>query len=296
MNGEGVKEIASLVRDARIIEITEPSIREQPIPVVVLPGDDGGFQIIGIKELLEPYRTAPERRTGTAQALTLESFIALVNRHKDVGSAVFADTLSATPSLLAIIDYHDLANDPRYGRHKIAYAFPVSPEWKAWKAANANTMTQSAFAAFIEEHVADLASPDALETNQAESLFLTTIAPPSFVVTLSKGLAITVDARVKEFVNLSSGEVEVGFEEVHKDGSGKKLKVPGMFVVNIPLFVGAEPSRLLARLRYRKADDKIVWWFQLYRAEEAVRQRLKDDLLTVATETALPTFEGSPEK
>lgn len=294
MDGEAIQKILDAGAEGvgRVLSIEGV---DGAVEIGVLPKGDGRFEFVSLKHLIDEWRGQPERRVGTARTVTLQSFIALVNRHKDAGSAIFADTLSKSPSLQAVVDYHALDNAPRFGKHRIIYTFPLSPEWQAWSAQDGKAMAQGDFAAFIEERVADLAAPSEDEQFQAESLFQTTIAPPSYVMTLSKGLKITVEAKVKGFVNLTSGETEVGFEEVHSDGSGKKMKLPGMFVVNVPMFVGAEPSRILARLRYRHAGDKIVWWYSLYRADLALLARLRADIEIVGTETALPVFEGSPE-
>jgi uncharacterized protein YfdQ (DUF2303 family) len=295
---EAVKEIADLAQQAggiQIINIVEPSIRSGSIPFAAVPVAGGGLSFQPIKSHLDAWRSAPERIAGTAKVGTLASFIDLVNRHKNESSALFADLDIGAPSFLAVIDYHTTGHEPRFSNHRIAYKFPVTPEWQAWQAMNGKSMSQGDWAAFVEEHVADLASPLDAEKSEFERLFQTSIAAPSDLIQLSRGMQISVEARVKEVRTLQSGEAEIVYEEVHKDGSGAKLVVPGLFVINIPLFQGGEKTRILARLRYRRNDSKIVWFYQMYRADLAVRAYLEEALAGAAAETSLPAYEASPE-
>ena len=297
MDGQGINEIATLAREcnAGLVDVAAPGVREQAIPLAIMPKGGGQFSIQSVKALIDEYRTAPERRQGTASALTLGSFIDLVNRHKDDGSAIFGDLLDKSPSLTAVIDYHAIDHAPRYGQHRIRYVFPLSEEWKAWIGSNQKPMSQVDWAAFIENHMRDLTAPTDQESSEGKMFFEQQPAVPTRIIALSRGLEILVEARVKDVRNLQSGEVELAFEESHRDAGGKTLKIPGLFVISIPIFVDAEPSRFLVRLRYRKNDGKLTWFYDIVRPDLVMRERLLADFLSVRTETALPAFEGKPE-
>ena len=264
------------------------------IPVVI---DNRSGEARPAQHLIEAFRIKPARKTGTARALTLKAFIDLTNRHKTEHSAVFADTDWKKPSFQAVIDYHEnqSAGPADNLKHRIAYAFPASEEWKAWVEQNGQPMEQGAFAAFLEDRIADLSAPTDAERIWLERDFGTTVATPAQLIQLSRGLQVNVDSLVKNVVNLASGEAQVAFEETHTDGDGKPLKVPGIFMLAIAPFFMGEKVSLPVRLRYRKSGQKIVWFYQMYRPDQFVTERVRDDLLTVAAETALPAFEGSPE-
>ena len=304
MDGESVKDFAAIARENKIgiLPVEAPDIHSGPIPLALLRDEDGGFKIEGIKHLLEPWREFPERRIGTSRLLTLQSLIDLVNRHKDEGSAVFGDFADATrPKISVVLDYHEASGGrPRHGTHRAEYAFPVSDEWRTWMAKNTAgdkvvSFDQAKFAAFLEDRIADLSSPYDQERTDYEPLFGVKFAGAHELLTLSRGLELNVTSKVKEFRNLQSGETQITFDEVHEDGKGKPIKVPGLFVVQIPLFVGGEKVRIITRLRYRKADGGVVWFFQMYRPDIIMRERVTADLAMVGEETGLPTFEGLPE-
>lgn len=296
----GIDAVAQLARDAagtfrhRIIEL-ETDVTGLPDRVAVLFRDGETPEVKGLKDFFEPYRTAPERREGTATVTVLQSFIDLVGRHKDEGSAIFAETVWPNPKLTAVIDYHDVEGKARFGRHRVVYPFPVTDELKAWVAANEKVMEQSDFAAFIEDRIADLASPNDAETIELERLFKTKFALPADMIDLSRGLTIRVAAEARSAVMLQSGEADIVFKEEHQNDRGEKITVPGLFMVSVPAFRDGEPVRLPARLRYRLGGGKLKWWFKFYQWEHEVRNRVSEDLLTAATQTDLPAYEGAPE-
>lgn len=297
---KGIGAIIDLTRKSlgsEVIEIDVPDLgpglpKTIPLVVDMRTGDVGS-----IKSLIEEYRTVPAAKTGIAKALTLASFIDMVNRHKTEHSAVFANTDWKAPNFQAVIDYHSKqSGGPADNqRHRIRYEFPLSEEWKAWVAANGKPMEQGEFAAFIEDRIADLSAPTVTEKNMLEDLFSTTVATPAQIVQLSRGLSVNVASTVKNVVTLQTGEAQIVFDEQHLDSDGKPLKVPGIFLLGIAPFFMGEKISIPVRLRYRKVDGKLVWFFQLYRPDQHVTERVRDDLNTVETKAELPTFEGSPE-
>ncbi|MFC2252465.1 DUF2303 family protein [Labrys portucalensis] len=296
-----VKDIAQLGREAAgidIVTIKAPAGMvgvPAEIPVGIIHGAQP--EIDSVDNLFERYRTAPADKRGIARALTLDSFIALTNRHKTKDSVVFADTTWTNPSFTAVIDYHEdkSAGAANNLKHRVAYSFPLSDEWKAWTKLNGQPMAQGDFAAFIEDRIADLSSPSDFERSNLERDFGTTIATPSDLIRLSRGLQVNVESRLKRAVNLQTGEAEIAFEESHKDANGQPIKVPGLFILAISPFFMGEKVRIPVRLRYRTSGEKLVWLYQIYRPDQFVTERVREDLATVGAQTSLPTFEGGPE-
>lgn len=248
-----------------------------------------------VKGVIEEYRTAPARRRGTATVDTLSSFIDLTNRHKDEHSALFGKTSWPEPKLTAVLNYDANGVAARYRDHRIVYAFPLTEEFKAWVSFNNKGMEQEIFAAFLEEHAAELSSPTDGERSEYERLFKEKMATPSEVVALSRHLEVHVKARAKQGIRLQTGERTVEFAEEHVNAKGDPVVVPGIFMVSVPAFVDGDAVRIPARLRYRVQGDKVMWLYQLYRWETYLREQVGHDLKKAATDTELPAFEGSPE-
>jgi len=192
-----------------------------------------GYKLEDVSAKLDARLDRPRQKNGVACLQTLESFCDLVNRHKDPSSAIFADKLSATPRLVCVLDYHELAPTDaapkkthalletgplaRHGRHRARYDFPLSDEWTAWKKQTGSTMSQADFAEFLENRIVDVIEPERAGPSQkayAETLGLT-FASPSRLMSLSRGLTVRASQRVAQAVTLASGEVSMSFSETH---------------------------------------------------------------------------------
>lgn len=291
-----VEAVAELARKtgSQLVSVSLPEkINGLPAFIPVLVNQQTGA-VTSLYDKLAPWRTKPERKVGTAKVNTLVSFIDLVERHKLENSVIFANTDWQKPSLTAVIDYH-AGNAPDNGQHRIHYQFPLSEEWNAWLAVNGKQMAQAQFAEFIEDHIADLSSPDFNEAEDFEKMFSAKVAFPNDIVMLSRGLQINAETRVKNVVKLQTGEAQITFEEDHKNANGEPLVVPGVFILQIPPFFMGEAKRIPVRLRYRLLGGELKWTFQLYRPDRYITEQVRADLEAAAEETSLPKFEGSPE-
>lgn len=247
------------------------------------------------KTLIEDFRIAPQRRNGIAFADTLASFIALTNRHKDAQSALFGRSIWPSPSLTAVLNYDSTGAEARFGDHRIVYEFPLTEEFKAWVEFNAQAMDQEIFAAFLEEHAAELAAPMDGERSEYERLFNEKMATPMDVLLLSRHLEVHVNAKAKQGIRLQTGERTVEFAEEHVNAKGESVQIPGIFMVSVPAFIDGDAVRIPARLRYRISGGSIKWFYQLYRWEFFLREQVQRDLTQAAQETGLPAYEGKPE-
>ncbi|KQS90326.1 DUF2303 family protein [Rhizobium sp. Leaf386] len=261
------------------------------VPVLVHP-ETG--KVTGLYDQLAPWRTSPERKAGTANVATLESFVNLVNHHKQADSAIFAATDWQKPSLTAVIDYHG-KETPDNGKHRVHYQFPLSEEWKAWLAINCKGMPQLAFAEFIENRIEDLSSPSDKEMEDYEAMFASKVGFPNEIVQMSRGLQINVENRIKQVVKLQSGESQILFEEDHKTATGQPLVIPGVFILQIAPFFQGDAARIPVRLRYRKSDGNLIWFCEMYRPDKYITEHVRADLDAAAKATELPKYEGSPE-
>lgn len=291
-------ELGAKAEGVQIIDLAAPAeARGLPktIPVALLRGEKPSVH--SVADMFERFRLHPERKRGTAEAQTFESFCALTNRHATPDSAIFADCDWKAPSFSTVIDYHEAAPLGRadWGQHRIRYDFPLSEEWKAWTGMNGQKMKQDEFAWFLEDRVAELSSPTEHERITLEAQFQTALATPAQVVELSRGLSVHVDTRVKASTTLQTGEGQISWEESHNGADGKPLRVPGLFMLNVAPFFMGEPVRVPVRLRYRPAGQALTWFYQIYRPDLAITEHVRHCLADARAETGLPTYEGKPE-
>lgn len=297
-----LEKIIELGRESRNIDVVEVPAPEgvaglpEKMSILVQHGQDGQHTIISPKDLLESYRTAPERRTGIAQVSTLQSFCDLVKRHSDEHSVIFAKTDWPEPKLLAVLDYHQTDGVARFGQHRVSYTFPLTEEFKVWMKCNGTLIEQREFALFLEEHAAELCAPLDAESSEYERLFKERFAAPNELINLSRSLEIYVGQKVKRQERLQTGERSLVFETQHTTASGDPVDIPGIFMVSVRAFIDGDAIRIPARLRYRLNGGEIKWGYQLYRPEHWLRTQVQADLAFAAKETNLPAYEGMPEQ
>ena len=255
------------------------------------------------------YRDAPIRVRGTALHTQLDSFIAHVNRFKNISTSIFAIDDREKPSVTAVYDYHaetdfqsGLDIEPAFAQHRSSYAFPLSEEWKAWHKADGEKMDMGQFAAFLEDRIVDVeAITDYASVNDTVKQFVNTlggwgtVASPSKLIELSRGLQIYENSVVKDVRKLSSGEAQIAFSSEHVDADGKPLNIPTLFIINIPVFARSTVlDRVVVRLRYRKGST-VQFWFELWRTDRVFDFAFDEALQKVRDETELPVFIGTDE-
>lgn len=297
---EAIGELARAAALApQLVTITDPRDETLKAPLLLVQDPKGGVQVLETSGYLDDYRTRPERRKGTARALDLASFMSLTQRFADEDSALFADPSPTHPSLTAVLDYHRQTADgaPRFGEHRVVYAFPLSDEWKAWQAMNGKEMSQAQFAEFVENRILDVADPSGageMARALAEGTGAT-FASPSRLLELSRGLSVRVGQKVRNAANLATGEVEVQFVTEHQDQLGQPLRVPSAFLVAFPVFRQGDAFKLPVRLRYRLRDGDVRWFYELYRADLAFEAAFNEACAKAHQQTGLPLFFGAPE-
>jgi len=281
-------------------------------------------ELKSVKSLVDEYAIQPVRRRGTHIVTSLDSFIDLTNRFKDADSVIFADSNIQNPGLTAVLNFHIHGGDldspednlARYGDHKVDYKLALSKEWQAWKAKDAQVMSQGDFAAFIEDRISDVLMPDpgmvgdisdaatggdfgdrspVEQLAYLAKLLGGSFATPSKLLELSRGLAVRDNLAVKEAANLQTGEGKIQWQSQHTDEDGVPLIIPNLFLIAIPIFENTGVNwRMAVRLRYRLVSGKIIWFYQIYRAELIFDAAIKGASEKAQVATELPLFLGKP--
>jgi len=299
MEDQGIiKDARSLVEDyiAPTIETMEEPGTGVKAPVEI--GKDGVAAIPST--IFDDYRAKPARRKGTATLTDLDSLIGHVNRFKDDDTVLFASDNRSSPSITAVLDYHRAGADadPRFGQHRARFAFPLSDEWTAWNAGNKKPLRMIEFAAFLEDRIIDVLD-DGGELPDDMARFVKAIggniASPTKLMEIAVGLKVNEKSAVGETVNLSSGEGEISFVSQHTDGAGKPLKVPNLFLIGIPVFKNGPAYRIAVRLRYRKSDGGLSFWYEMWREDRVFDDAFREAVERAKEETGLPVLMGTPE-
>jgi uncharacterized protein YfdQ (DUF2303 family) len=236
-----------------------------------------------VLEQMDRRADAPRRRMGTAKMTELDSFIAHVNRAKQPESTVFADGTALT----AVYNYYpgntrgvtyDGAPLAAWADHRAVYSCPLSEEWQAWTNHNNVELSQDRLASFLEDRSADIFDCD--ECKRID------------IIGLTHDLQIYTKGVCKKQVDRTTGAHTLLNSEEHGEGS---TKIPPLFKLRIPVFVGGELYEIFARLQLRIKDGRPVFTYRLQRSAEVKRQAFYEILTSVADATGLPVFAGTPE-
>lgn len=304
--------IAELGARASAVDLVKLPVRElgggKEVLTALVPQ---GKTLESIKPHLDAWLDRPRRKEGIAVLQTLESLIAHANRHKTAHSAAFIDRYGNTPKMLVVFDYHEKSEipdgaethaergegRPDWLRHRGRYDFPFSPEWLAWTNQAGKEMGQEAFAEFLEDRAVDLIHPDlAIEgTKNLVALLGLTMATPSRMVELSRGLALTENRRVQQAVSIGSGEMKISYATEHQGQDGAELKVPGAFLIAIPVFRAGDRFQVFVRLRYRVRSGAVSWAYTLERVDDVREVAIDEAIQDLQEGTGLPVFVGTPE-
>jgi uncharacterized protein YfdQ (DUF2303 family) len=238
-------------------------------PYVVLPPC---YKIEDIEDTLK----APMRAKGTVTLRTQESFIDMVNAHKDAGTKLYGMD-GDKPSFTAVFNDNDREVGPGWQDHKAFYGLPLSKEWQVWTGADAKAMNQTAFAKFIEDNLPDVVEPAAAE-----------------MLVISRTLEAKKNVEFKSGQRLSNGEQEFTYNETIESTAGKgALKVPEEFAIGIPVFNGGTAYKVTARLRYRIDGGKLVLWYELLRAHKVMEDAFKTVREEIEKGVGMKAFIGS---
>lgn len=223
---------------------------------------------------LEWSLPSPARQRGTTTISDADSFIAyLGERSIKTGELVPIywdyDTTGAR--------FHAVLNDDTWRDWRVHYCPRFAPQWVRWIQSNRKAMVQADFAAFVEDN-----APDIIEPESAAMIEVSRTIEAKKRVNFSSG------------IRLSNGQNEITYEETIDGTAGKgKLAIPETFVIAVPVFVGGDPWKVTARLRYRINEGKLSMWYDLLRADDVVQAAVEALVADFNTQIMCRLFRGA---
>lgn len=218
------------------------------------------LQQIDTEHLLD----GPRRAKGNARTDDLASFVAYLARHCNDSSVVWIDLnpLTSTLRLHAVFDDHERGS-PGWRNHAVSYSPRASVEWATWLAGNATPLCQADFAAWMENQLADVATVEGLPTG-------------ADMLAMVIDFEAKQDMRIKSTVRLQSGGVQLEYVDTDDAATISRMRVFDRFAIGIPAFWGGDRYRIDARLRYRAAEGKVKFWYELIRPDRVLDAAAND--------------------
>lgn len=230
---------------------------------------------------LESLQLAPTRIRQSVNLISPGSLIAYIQRFRDERSVVFADKTKTR--IVAVLDFHQNADNAAWGEHKAVYDCPYSDDWKAWAAADSAKMDQIAFAEFLENNIKNVApiSDD--------------YKGPSGTDLLEMVLAFqeTRKSEFKSVKRLADGTCQFQFSD-EKSGSGN-TQMPEKISLAIAPFHNGAPYQVDARIRYRLRDGQLVLWYELIEPKKVIEHAFQEIVTDMEDQLGedMPIYEGS---
>lgn len=207
------------------------------------------------------------RRTKASAALTEpQAFLDYVTRHRGPTTVVWADFNPVTfkLSFKAVIDEHGPEGLAGWRQHTASFTPVLSNEWGIWTGNNGskNAMDQFSFAMFLENQEEDIAAVDGYPTNLD-------------MMKMATEFEARQDQAIKSTVRIQNGGVELSYVSNDDAQTIEKMKVFDKFKIGIPVFRGMKDEMgkalgyiIEARLRYRTAQGKATFWYELVRPDK----------------------------
>lgn len=260
------------------------------IPFIIVNG-----AVKTLPELLyNEYSERPARLKGTVKVFDPQSFAAYYRQFADTHSRIFAD--DAKRSVTAVLDYHEVSQrsastseseapstidnvaKARWGSHRLVLEMRHSEEWSTWSGMNNKQMTQQQFSEFLEQNSIDIVQPQ-----------------PAAIVEIARDLQGTTEVEFGAGLRMQDGQIKFKYtEQTRTTVGGKEILVPDQFVIGIPVFVGGNPGRIQALLRYRVKEGKLTFWYTLVRPEVYVREAFTAALDLIARSLSTTIINGVP--
>lgn len=235
---------------------------------------------------LEELGDAPARPRAVVNLFEAGSFIDYVRRFMVAGhTRLFGVYNLSESSFSAIIDYHGDTQSKipaGFGDHQVKLALVKTPEWSAWLEQNKKAMSQSQFAEFIEDNMADIVAPD-----------------PATLLDVAQLLQGKKTVQFKSGRNLRNGAIQFEYSEsIETTGGAQRrddsMQVPAEFTLQLVPFGGDVGVEVKARLRYRIANNgELSFHYILDRPHKVIETAFIRTREKIEQETGLNVLIGS---
>lgn len=227
----------------------------------------------------------PLRKRAVVRVKDADSFIDYVKRHGSLTDCTIwckADYVKGEVAFTGIINDHGSdESKPAWRDHRAYFSPEFSEEWRRWTSKHKQAMSQTEFAAFIEDNLKDIASPDSAG-----------LPTGAMMLEMALSFEATQDMRFKSAIRLSNGGVNLSFVQDDDAQTLQKMAVFERFAIGIPVFWNGDAYQVDARLRYRVRDGKLNFWFELVRTDKILESASATVISTIREKTGNPFFFG----
>lgn len=213
-----------------------------------------GYRQDDITSLVEKASAAPFRKRTSVALGDVPSLLAYCDDQQEQANAyIYADPDAR--SITAVFNDQRAAGQPGWRDHRASFKAEFTPEFQLWLAQNKQAKSQTDFAEFIEDNLADLQGEDA-----------------TLLLNVATTIQATSGINFASARRLQDGQTQLTYNEVvdAKAGADGALKIPQTFTLGLRIFKNGGGYKLTARLKYRLGGGSVKFWYELERPERAV--------------------------
>lgn len=269
-------DVATIVSIAAALQV--PNTEYGGSPYCTIPD---GYKLHDLERLLPQ----PNRKRGKVITSDSDGFIFYVVKHgaHDL-TVIYADIDSEKNhfNLTALLDDH--AQNAAFWRdHRCEFKPKLAVEWARWVGKQKTPMSQSDFAAWLEDNLPDIADVPGMPSG-------------TDILQMALGFEATADKRMRSKISLQSGGYQLEYVDDEDKDTRTRMQVFERFTLGLPVFDGSDSAYPLeARLKYREKDGKLTFWFELIRHDRVFKRAVVDELNKIKTATEYPVIAGKPE-
>jgi uncharacterized protein YfdQ (DUF2303 family) len=225
---------------------------------------------------LAAWRQHPMRKRGTYHPATVDALLDYIEMHHSAeATTIWIDQRAGMVE--AVLNDNE-QNEANWADHRALLELTPSPEWNYWTLNDQKMLTQEDFAEHLEGGLEEIIEPDGAQMLEIASSF-----------------HATSGATFRSAIRLSSGEQQLQYDETVTAGAGTRgdMTVPSRFMLALSPFVGEDPYKLVARLRFRVTGGTLRLGYWLDRPDRARRDALEQ--IAEQIKTRFPNvYAGTP--
>ena len=240
-----------------------------------------GYKLEDISKAVEKMQLVPNRKSGTVKLKDLASLITYCQDMNTANASAETGFIYADPdgrNITAV--FNDLrAAVPGWRDHQATFKSEFTPEFNNWLSNNKQAKTQTEFAEFIEDNLADITEPD------AQSL-----------LEIATTIQAKTDINFSSAKRLQNGQVQLAYTETidARAGANGAMEIPKEFALGLRLFKNGEGYKLKARLKYRLNGGSVKFWYELDRPERAIEDAFSGYVATLREKSGFQVLLGAP--
>lgn len=232
---------------------------------------------------LSQYRAQPTRKRGTHELNDAESFIAFIRDQGSLASCrIYAQTdyVGSEVCFTAVMNDH-AQEDAHWRDFRAVYKPILSVEWQTWIFKNGKALSQAEFATFLDDNSKDIASVASSPTGAQ-------------ILEMALNFEAKQEAIYRSAIRLQSGAVAFEYTDKEDDSTIKRMDLFSRFTIGIAPFFNGDGYQLQARLKYKLANGKITFHYELIRPDLALQQATLKLVEKIKAEAGFPLFFGRP--